>query len=165
MLKARRAAHPERKSHAMDITDSVRSVLARKGYHVSWVPALCPVRDALERMAAEDIGALAVMDGDRLLGVFTERDYARKIILLGRSSAETTVAEAMTHPATCVTSGTTVDDCMRLMVVNRSRHIFVMEDGKVAGVVSIGDLVNWIISVQADTITQLQGYIAGSYPG
>ena len=149
----------------MEITDSVRSVLSRKGHSVSFVPPGCPVRDALARMADEDIGALAVMEGDRLLGVFTERDYARKIILLGRSSAETTVAEAMTQPATCVQPGTPVDDCMRLMLVSRSRHLFAMEHGKVVGIVSIGDLVNWIISAQAQTITQLHGYIAGSYPG
>jgi CBS domain-containing protein len=154
-----------KKGMSMQITDSVCSVLARKGYRVSSVPPDCPVRDALARMADEDIGALAVMDGDRLLGAFTERDYARKIILLGRSSAETTVAEAMTQPATCVNPGTSVDECMRLTVVSRSRHLFIMDDGKVAGVVSIGDLVSWIISVQAETITQLHGYIAGSYPG
>jgi CBS domain-containing protein len=149
----------------MQITDSVCSVLARKGYQVSSVPPDCPVRHALARMAEEDIGSLAVMDGDRLLGAFTERDYARKIILLGRSSAETTVAEAMTHPASCVQSGTSIDDCMRRMLMSRSRHLFVMDEGKVVGVVSIGDLVNWIISAQAETIMQLHGYIAGSYPG
>jgi len=148
----------------MEITDAVRLVLARKGYHVSAVPADCPVLDALKRMADEDIGALAVMEGDRLLGVFTERDYARKIVLLGRSSAETTVAEAMTHPATKVNPAASVDECMRLMVSNRSRHIFVMDEGKVLGLVSIGDLVNWTISAQAHTIAHLHGYIAGSYP-
>ena len=148
----------------MEATDTVRSILARKGSRVIAVSPGVSVLEALGRMAAEDIGAVAVMEGDRLVGAFTERDYARKIVLLGRSSAETTVAEAMTQPATCVRPETTVDDCMRGILVNRSRHLFVMEDGHVAGVISIGDLVNWIISAQAQTINHLQSYISGCYP-
>jgi CBS domain-containing protein len=148
----------------MESTDPVRMVLARKGHKVSFVPPECLVRDALARMADEDIGALAVMGDERLIGVFTERDYARKVILLGKSSAETTVNEVMTQPATRVHPETTVDDCMRGMLVNRSRHLFVMEDQKVVGVISIGDLVNWVISAQAQTITHLQSYITGNYP-
>jgi CBS domain-containing protein len=116
-------------------------------------------------MADEDIGALAVMHQGRLIGIFSERDYARKLVLLGRTSQETTVAEAMTMPPTCVPPDETVESCMRIMVMNRSRHLFVREGGQLLGLVSVGDLVNWTISAQAETIHQLSTYIAGGYPG
>ncbi|HXJ39001.1 MAG TPA: CBS domain-containing protein, partial [Bryobacteraceae bacterium] len=108
----------------MESTDTVRCILARKGNRVISVPPEASVLDALTRMAGEDVGAVAVMKDGHLLGAFTERDYARKLVLLGRSSAETSVAEAMTQPATCVRPETTVDDCMRGILVTRSRHLF-----------------------------------------
>jgi CBS domain-containing protein len=99
------------------------------------------------------------------VGLFSERDYARKVILQGRVSRETPVYEVMSTPAVWVAPEDTVDECLRTMTRNRVRHLPVVEDGRVAGIVSIGDLVNWVISVQAETIGQLHSYIAGSYPG
>lgn len=149
----------------MGITGTLRSVLSRKGSAVSSISPDATVYEAVARMADEDIGALAVIKNDRLLGIFSERDYARKVILLGRSSKETTVADAMTHPAICVPPEESVEDCMRLMITRRNRHVLVLDHGELCGIVSIGDLVNSIISAQAETIDHLTSYIAGGYPG
>jgi CBS domain-containing protein len=148
----------------MEFTHPVRLLLARKRSTICSISAHAPVRDALVMMAEEDIGALAVMEMGRPLGIFSERDYARKVILLGRSSADTPVSEVMSHPPPCVSPEETVDSCMRMMTARRIRHLLITEHDKVTGIVSIGDLVSWIISVQADTIGQLHSYIAGSYP-
>lgn len=120
--------------------------------------------DALREMAERDIGALLVTQQGRLVGILTERDYARKVILLGRSSAETEVKEVMS-PAVCVTLRDSVDSCLHLMTSNRVRHLVVRDGEEIAGVVSIGDLVNWIISAQAATIEHLSSYIGIAYPG
>jgi CBS domain-containing protein len=149
----------------VEFTDAVRNVLNRKGSEVFSVSPDASVFDAVARLAEEDIGALAVMEGARLVGVFSERDYARKVILLGRSSKDTRVSEAMTQPATCVPPDATIDDCMRIMVTDRTRHLMVVQHDRLMGIVSIGDLVNWMISTQAETIDRLHSYIAGSYPG
>jgi CBS domain-containing protein len=116
-------------------------------------------------MADKDIGAIAVIGTDGLLGIFSERDYARKIILLGRASKDTTVSEVMSYPATTVTPEDTVEDCLRMMTTYRLRHLIVVDGGKPVGMVSIGDLVNWIMSAQEHMIGQLHSYISGSYPG
>ncbi|MES1262361.1 MAG: CBS domain-containing protein [Acidobacteriota bacterium] len=148
----------------MEVTGTVHSVLARKGSAVSSISPDATVYEAVARMAEEDIGALAVIENRRLAGIFSERDYARKVILLGRSSKDTKVSEAMTHPAVCVLPEESVEDCMRLMSARRNRHVLVLDRGELCGIVSIGDLVNWIISAQAETIDHLTNYIAGSYP-
>jgi len=122
------------------------------------------VYDALCVMAEPDIGAVLVMQGDRLCGVLSERDYARKVILSGKSSRETEVAEIMSEPGV-VSRSTTVDDCMREMTSTRARHVAVLDSNRVLGVVSIGDLVNWVITQQERTISDLHAYVAGSYPG
>jgi len=122
------------------------------------------VYDALALMAEKEIGALMVMQGPRLLGVVSERDYARKVILQGRVSKETLVREIMTSPAVTVTRRHTVEECMRLVTHHRVRHLPVMEGDRLVGVVSIGDLVNAIISDQAHTIHQLHTYIGARYP-
>jgi CBS domain-containing protein len=149
----------------MLLSDNIRSVLDYKGWGVCSVEPHVFVYDAVREMADRDIGALAVISGDRLLGIFSERDYARKIILLGRSSKTTTVGEVMSHPASTVTPNETVEDCLRMMTTYRWRHLVVENEGRAVGMVSIGDLVNWIMSAQEDMIVQLNNYIGGKYPG
>jgi CBS domain-containing protein len=149
----------------MKLQDAVRRILGQKGSQVYSVSPSNTVFEALEQLAKKDTGALVVMQGDEVVGVLSERDYARKVFLIGRSSKETLVHEIMTAPPITVTSCTTVDECMQLMTANRCRHLPVVDDGKVVGVVSIGDLVNWIITTQDFTIHQLEEYITGGYPG
>jgi len=144
--------------------DSVALILRRKGADVHSVSPDVTVYQALEKLAEKDIGALVVMDGRTLVGILSERDYVRKVILKGFSSKELKVHEIMSSPVVSVSPRTTVDDCMRCMTDERCRHLPVVEEGKVVGVVSIGDLVNWIITAQDDTIHQLEGYISGKYP-
>ena len=148
----------------MEITGQLHSILARKGPHVWTVPPTATVYEALHLMAERDIGALAVVDRGAVAGVFSERDYARKIILHGKSSKDTEVSEVMTHPPIVVSPDQRIDDCMRLMTKMRTRHVIVIDNGELAGMISIGDLVNWTISAQQEAIGQLSNYIAGSYP-
>jgi CBS domain-containing protein len=117
---------------------------------------------SIEMMAEKEVGSLLVMDQDEVVGVLSERDYARKVILQGRSSKDTAVSEVMSTPAICVSPEHTVSDCMRIMTKNRVRHLTVKQAGKVVGVVSIGDLVNWVITEQGETIRHLEAYICGT---
>ena len=120
--------------------------------------------DALELMADREIGALLVMEGGRLSGMVSERDYARKVILQGRSSRETAVSEIMTANPMTVTPGQTVDQCMKLMTEHRIRHLPVLDGDQIVGVVSLGDLVAYVIGAQEAEIQHLHAYIAGGYP-
>jgi CBS domain-containing protein len=115
-------------------------------------------------MADKNIGALPVLSGDKLLGVMSERDYTRKVAVKGRSSRETRVQEIIAAPVT-VSPGQSIEECMRLMTEHRVRHLPVIENDRLIGLVSIGDLVNWIIGAQSAAIHQLEGYITGHYPG
>ena len=148
----------------MKIFDPVLFILRRKGTEVFSVPPTATVYDAMKIMSDKDIGALLVMDGANFEGLVTERDYARKIILQGRSSKDTAVREIMSEPLITITPDTSVDEAMRLMTTNRIRHLPVFCDSKVHGLISIGDLVQWISFAQDQTIEQLEHYIEGKYP-
>ena len=145
----------------MKLLDRVDLILKGKGLQVYSITPDVTVYEALEKMAANGIGALVVMDGTDLVGIISERDYARKVILAGRSSKETKVHEIMSSPVVTVNLKTTVDECMQQMTDMRCRHLPVVEGGRVIGVVSIGDVVHWIITAQDLTIRQLEDYISG----
>jgi CBS domain-containing protein len=137
----------------------VRHLLDRKGRALYSVKPDDPVLEAIRLMAEHHVGALLVMDGARLAGIVSERDYARKIILKGRSSADTPVSQIMSTPVLTVVPQSSVQECMELMTEHRVRHLPVVESGRVIGVVSIGDLVKAVIQDQQETIEQLESYI------
>jgi len=140
---------------------TVTQLLRTKGQQVLSVAPDIPVFEALEVMADKNVGALLVVEGERLVGVFSERDYARKVILKGKSSKDTPVQEIMSSHVLYVRPEQTIEDCMALMTDKRVRHLPVMEEGRVVGVISIGDVVKAIIAEQEFIIEQLQNYITG----
>ena len=149
----------------MTVSGTISSILQHKGRDLWSVSPDATVYEAIQLMADKNVGALPVMDGGQLVGVISERDYTRKVILRGKSSKGTAVREILSTPVISVNPEHTIEDCMRLMTHHRVRHLPVLEHNKVIGIVSIGDLVNWIITAQSAAIDQLARYISGGYPG
>jgi CBS domain-containing protein len=149
----------------MHLHDTVKDILKQKGNEVWSVSPEVRVYDAIEKMADKHAGALLVMSEGKLIGIISERDYARKVILRGKSSKLIQVQEIMVTPVIFVGPDHTVRDCLRIMTEGRIRHLPVVEREKVLGVVSIGDLVKRIISAQENTIHHLEQYISSAYPG
>jgi CBS domain-containing protein len=148
----------------MEISGTVSQILAAKGSAVSTTTPETTVFEALTLMGAKNIGALVVMEGDAVVGVFSERDYSRKVILLGKTSRTTQVGDVLSRPAICITPDDSIEECMRRMTLNRIRHLPVVAAGRLVGLVSIGDVVNWIMHAQRHAIQQLTEYISGQYP-
>lgn len=138
---------------------TVKEILQAKSHKLLSIAPEASVLDALKLMAEKEIGALVVLQGDKLAGIFSERDYARKVILHGKASKDTPVSEIMTHKVVCVGPDQSVEDCMALMTDKRIRHLPVLEDKRVLGVISIGDVVKEVISEQRFVIEQLEQYI------
>jgi len=141
---------------------TVKDLLKSKGSHVHSISPDAKVYEALKLMADEDIGALVVLQDEKLIGIFSERDYARKIILKGKFSKDTQVREVMASQVVYVSENQTVEECMVLMTHKRFRHLPVLEGKKIVGVISIGDVVKSIISSRNLSIEQLTHYIKGS---
>jgi CBS domain-containing protein len=148
----------------MKVFDPVSFILCKKGTDIWSVPSDATVYTAMQMMADKDVGALLIMDGSQLAGVVSERDYARKVILQGRSSKDTLVRDIATETLITISPDCSVDEAMRLITTNRIRHLPVVAEGTVKGMISIGDLVQWISFAQDQTIEQLEHYIEGKYP-
>jgi CBS domain-containing protein len=146
----------------MEVAGTVGGILAQKVSTVWSIAPTATIFDAIALMADKNIGALPVVENDKLIGIISERDYTRKVILKGKSSKETRVQEIMTQQLVTANPGDTVVDCMRVMTEKRVRHLPVMEEGKMTGMLSIGDVVKWLISAQAATIDNLEQYISGA---
>jgi len=141
--------------------EPVHRILNRKSSDIWWVPPEATVYEAIDLMAQKGIGAVLVFAEERLVGIVSERDYARKVVLRGRNSKETSVREIMSTPVFTIPPHLRTDECMRLVTERRVRHLPVTEEGRVVGIVTIGDLVKSIISEQAETIEELTSYIQG----
>jgi CBS domain-containing protein len=148
----------------MKVFDPVSFILCKKGTDIWSVPSDATVYTAMQMMADKDVGALLIMDGSQFVGVVSERDYARKVILQGRSSKDTLVRDIATETLITISPDCSVDEAMRLITTNRIRHLPVVAEGTVKGMISIGDLVQWISFAQDQTIEQLEHYIEGKYP-
>lgn len=145
----------------MITSGTIDTVLHHKGASVWTIAPNATVFEAIKLLAQKNIGALPVVEGDKLVGIFSERDYTRKVALEGKTSQKTLVQEIISTGVTTGTPQSTIEECLRLMTEKRIRHLPILDDGKMVGFISIGDLVNWIISAQSATIDQMESYLAG----
>jgi CBS domain-containing protein len=145
----------------MELTGKIGSLIGKKGGQVWSVAPTASVYDAIALMAEKEIGALPIVQDGQLVGIVSERDYARKVFLKGKASRETSVTEIMSSPVFSVTPSQTVEECMHIVTEQRFRHLPVVENGRIVGIISIGDLVNWVITEQKQTIHHLEAFIAG----
>ncbi len=149
----------------MEIHGTVYDILHNKSGTICSTTPDDTVYEAIRQMGERNIGALVVLENDEVIGVLSERDYSRKVVLQGRTSRDTKVGEIISRPAITVRSKDSIEKCMQLMTSNRIRHLPVVDDEGLVGMISIGDLVTWVMQSQRHTIEQLQGYISGEYPG
>ena len=149
----------------MDVSGTIDVILSQKGADIYSISPDATVYEAIEMMDKKNVGALLVLGGDKLLGMISERDYTRKVVLRGKRSRETQVHEIMSSNLTVTHPHEPVENCLRLMTEKRIRHLPVVEGEKLLGVISIGDLVKWVISCQSATIAHLENYISGGYSG
>ena len=145
----------------MNPNSSISEILGHKGSKVWSIAPNATVFEAIQIMADKNVGAVLVTESDKLVGIISERDYTRKVVLKGKSSKTTAVKEILSSQIIHVSPSHTVEECMRLMTAHHVRHLPVLEEEKIVGIISIGDLVNWIISAQHTAISQLQTYITG----
>jgi CBS domain-containing protein len=145
----------------MELTGKIGSLIRKKGGQVWSVAPTASVYDAIALMAEKEIGAVPIIEDGQLVGIVSERDYARKVFLRGKASRETSVTEIMSSPVFSVTPSQTVEECMHIVTEQRFRHLPVVENGRIVGIISIGDLVNWVITEQKETIHHLEAFIAG----
>jgi len=148
----------------MEFREPVRNVLSHKGHEVASISPEASVYDAIALMAEKGIGALLVTSHGKLVGILSERDYARKVVLKGKHTRDASVSEIMSSPVLTVRPDETIEECMKIVTENRIRHLPVMEADRIVGIVSIGDLVKWIVTEQQKTIKELESYITGRYP-
>ena len=151
--------------HTMDVSGNISAILSQKGREIFAVAPDATVFEAIRMLDDKNVGAVLVMDGEKLVGLFSERDYTRKVVLRGKRSRETKVAEIMSTDLKLTHPQEGVETCLRLMTDKRIRHLPVLDGEKVVGVISIGDLVKWVISCQSAAIAHLENYISGGYTG
>lgn len=149
----------------MDVSGTIDAILAKKGGEIFSIWPDATVFEAIELMDKKNVGALPVMEANRLVGMISERDYTRKIMLRGKRSRETTVAEIMSTEVTTTRPQVSVEECLRLMTEKHFRHLPVLDGENVVGIISIGDLVKWVIASQSAAIAHLENYIQGGYSG
>jgi CBS domain-containing protein len=148
----------------MDVSGTIDKILRQKSGEIHTVQPDATVYDAIKLMAEKNVGALLVIESDKLVGIVSERDYSRKVVLRGRTSRNTIVRDIMTTQLTTAHPRETVEECLRFMTDKRIRHLPVVCEGELRGVISIGDLVKEVISSQSATLEQLRDYISGGYP-
>ena len=150
----------------MDVQGTVRDVLKNKGDEVWTTHEDASVYEAIGLMGEKNIGALVVLDkAGKVIGILSERDYSRKVVLQGRTSRDTKVGEILSRPAITVQRKDSIATCMQLMTGKRIRHLPVLVEDRLVGLISMGDIVSWVMESQKSTIAHLHGYISGDYPG